>query len=236
MFDSKGAKAVAHGVKNTNRVITEEFGSLKASIQGSWVCKAHESHRHDFFLSYRVSSEKELANALYIELNKRKRSDGKTIRAFLDAFCLRDGENWQDGFLHGVAQSRVIVLLISEASLVNIMNANQRQDNVLLEYEHALATLAKGGWDNTRIMPVFVGHHEIVTRSTGATVRAYLKLAIPSIDSFPDEPHKTTNSPEGYTKTVRETMRSVLALQGHFINPEERLDDLYHDLIHLLNN
>jgi len=234
MFDSK-ANSIRRGVVNVNRVITEEVVAIKTAATGSWVCKAHDSHRHDFFINYRVSSEKVLATNLFIELNKRTRPDGKKVRAFMDAFCLRDGEPWQDGFLHGVVNSRVVVLLISEASLAGVKTAHERQDNVLLEYEHALAVLGKKGWGKMRIMPVFVGHHEVFTRPDGSTVRAYVKLPIPRMEEFPDAPHKCSTPAEGFVdKSVRETMRSIFALQGHFINPEERLDALYNDLMALL--
>jgi len=178
--------------------------------------------------------DKVLAITLFHELNKRKRGDGRQTTAFLDFFCLRDGEPWQDGFLHGVAKTKVAVLLISEGSLVNIKKANEKQDNVLLEYEHALAILDKKGWEKMRIMPVFVGHHEEVTRANGTMIRAYIKLSIPRLDEFPNEPHNTTAAPEGYKRTIRETMQAIFALQGHFVNPEERLDALYHDLDVLL--
>jgi hypothetical protein len=46
-----------------------------------------------------VISEKVLALSISTALNKLKRKDGKQVRAFLDAHCLNDGENWQDGYV-----------------------------------------------------------------------------------------------------------------------------------------
>ncbi len=51
--------------------------------------------KFDCFLSYRFSADADLAEKLYYALSLRG------IFAFLDKKCLRNGENWKDGFLTG---------------------------------------------------------------------------------------------------------------------------------------
>ncbi len=50
---------------------------------------------YDCFINYRVATEADVAEKLYYYL----RSNG--IHAFLDRKCLKNGQNWKDGFLTG---------------------------------------------------------------------------------------------------------------------------------------
>ncbi len=50
---------------------------------------------YDCFINYRVATEADVAEKLYLYL----RSNG--IHAFLDRKCLKNGQNWKDGFLTG---------------------------------------------------------------------------------------------------------------------------------------
>jgi len=230
-----GARLIKKNVLIAKRFITEEGSAIVAAAKGTWVCKQHQSYRHDLFLSYRVQTEKALALTLCMALNKMNRNDGKQIRAFLDAFCLNDGENWQDGFLNGLASSKVIILLISNESIKAIKGAHEKQDNVLLEYEYALSIMGAKGSNSIKLFPIFVGTNEELMRPDGTKVWAYVKFTFPNIDDFPDQPHRSSHPPSGYNKTIRETMRAIFALQGQFLNPEERLDIIYNDLLRLVN-
>ena len=65
-----------------------------------------------------------------------------------------DGEDYEQGFLNGIAGSGLIVLLISNASLKGIIeNAAHRQDNVLIEMEVALQRLEER---KASVLPLFV--------------------------------------------------------------------------------
>ncbi|KAF0698287.1 Aste57867_11080 [Aphanomyces stellatus] len=90
---------------------------------------------YDCFLNYRVASEKDVAEKLYLYLRTRQ------LHPFLDRMSLKNGEPWKDGFLRGLTQSRLFVALVSDAALARCRddNIDHTTDNVLLEYESALA-------------------------------------------------------------------------------------------------
>lgn len=50
---------------------------------------------------------------LYSQLAVKKSTISDPIFVFLDKQCLTYGQNWEDGFLNGLASSKVIVLLMS---------------------------------------------------------------------------------------------------------------------------
>lgn len=105
-----------------------------------YTCWSHNVHRHDFFLNYRVASEgnayvhsqvivawlnshsmfsfesitqKPIIQEIYEILSCQKTSTGDNVFVYWDKMCLNYGQNWQDGFLFGMQNAKVIVLLIS---------------------------------------------------------------------------------------------------------------------------
>ena len=70
-------------------------------------------------------------------------------KLFLDTKSLRDGEDWEVGFVRGLLSSLMMVPLVSwhegdegsVAQMVAFSEVNDYQDNVLLEWELALALL-----------------------------------------------------------------------------------------------
>jgi hypothetical protein len=50
---------------------------------------------------------------IYEKLSPSKLS-GEDIFVFWDKKCLNFGQNWEDGFIHGITNSSAIILLISE--------------------------------------------------------------------------------------------------------------------------
>ena len=62
---------------------------------------------------------------------------GKTC--YLDKRCLVKGEDWREGFMHGIFHSSVIVLLVSSGALQQTQTAHEKEDNVLLEWQSALS-------------------------------------------------------------------------------------------------
>ena len=109
------------------------------------------------FISYRQSTDKEFALKLYSQVRARSLdfpfggSEGDKPRPFLDLKCLQDGEPWQQGFIQGLSCTLVLVPLVtwvqgdfgSIGQMASLDPANGKDwvDNVLLEYELALAML-----------------------------------------------------------------------------------------------
>lgn len=90
---------------------------------------------------------------IYEKLAVDRGEDRKPIFVYWDRKCLRFGLNWEKGFLNGLLNSQVIVLLISAKVIQSfslflllllticfksleriIQNASKGQDNVLIEY------------------------------------------------------------------------------------------------------
>jgi len=103
---------------------------------------------HDIFISYRVNTEKKIADKLALLLDSCKKDDDSKVRTFLDSQCLVDGGNWEKNFLSALHHSKLIVLILSEAGLdlpsasdatmTKIQRADHEQDNCLLEYEYTV--------------------------------------------------------------------------------------------------
>eukprot|EP00026_Physarum_polycephalum_P010311 Phypoly_transcript_10469.p1 GENE.Phypoly_transcript_10469~~Phypoly_transcript_10469.p1 ORF type:complete len:373 (+),score=31.70 Phypoly_transcript_10469:101-1120(+) len=129
-------------------------------------CKTHNSDKHHIFVSYRVDSEGKqtpftsveraggFVELVYWELAPQKLQYGPEILVFWDKMCLNDGCDWEEGFLHGITSSSVIILLLSNKVIEGICSkAPIDQDNVLVEYECALLQYKKEG---KPVIPVFV--------------------------------------------------------------------------------
>ncbi|KAI9330898.1 hypothetical protein DFJ73DRAFT_963861 [Zopfochytrium polystomum] len=107
-------------------------------------------YQFDCFISYRVASEALLAQELRLHLMKRG------LKVFLDQENLKDGENWQSGFVTGLKSSRVVLLLVSAAALDprRVARSVSAVDNVLLEWETAMAA---SKWGFCSVLPIYVG-------------------------------------------------------------------------------
>jgi hypothetical protein len=119
---------------------------MMATSQQAWQCNYHDAPSHEFFISYRVDSDKDTAARFHLEMEafsfkQLQRGQAATaLCGFIDAKCLNPTEDWQDGFLHGLQTSKVVVYLISDISLqvmenkldagiVSILSSNmQRKD------------------------------------------------------------------------------------------------------------
>ncbi len=70
-------------------------------------------NKYTIFISYRQKSEHKFAKMLYEELNSQKTPAGKLVSVFLDQVCLKDGDEWADGFCEGLFNSRIYMPLIT---------------------------------------------------------------------------------------------------------------------------
>jgi hypothetical protein len=164
-------------------------------------CRCHPgSFFHDVFISYRRGPDATLVDLLNAKISNDLRIHSNPPRVYVDRQCIRPGADWSAHFAAGLNTSKVILLIISIASLERIRDLNPRQDNVLLEYQKAMLRSAADA--NIVVIPVFVG-----------TVGQALQP--PIAEDFPDVPAVASHPPT----SVRAIMRQVLGLHGLFIQP-----------------
>jgi len=99
--------------------------------------------------------------------------------------------------------AKVIILLVSEAALENVKNADKWQDNMLLEYERAME---KADHHEVKLYPLLVGklHGNSLEKFSGFNV-----------DAYPNAKHASPKS----KNNVRETMRKLFKQQGQHNDP-----------------
>lgn len=192
------------------------MASRKAKKPVTWKCKHHGLRAHTIFINYRVWCGHHLSQKIFWCLEGEKLGNGQPLSAFLDHYCLNEGEDWQNGFLNGLNYASLLVLLVQEDLLDNIKhNSTKWQDNVLLEYEAALAKKELG---EAMIYPVWVGKYtREESRGVEPLTRPYDMF---DATAFPDGPHALSDGSKG--KNVRETMSKLFALKndGIFLDPE----------------
>ena len=122
---------------------------------------AGEAALYDCFLSYRVASDRPLAERLYTLLT------AASWAVFWDVKCLKPGESWEEGFCRGLAQSHIFVPILSRGAINHASQAKQSFahlhpdspcDNVLLEYMLAVEMHQRSLL--RFIYPIFVGDLE----------------------------------------------------------------------------
>ncbi|KAJ1568840.1 hypothetical protein HK405_013215 [Cladochytrium tenue] len=79
----------------------------------------HTKRNHHVFISYRVDSDKDVAEKVWQSLEKKvnQHHHHETACVFLDKYCLKIGEDWEKGFVNAIRQCRIIVYLFSQESL-----------------------------------------------------------------------------------------------------------------------
>jgi len=159
---------------------------------------------YDVFISYRVKTDRFFAEKLFLALRWFQ------IKTFLDKYCLKTGEPWENGFMNGLQRSKVIVLCISDQMLEGIKHAgSSKGDSVLKEIEAALDFRDNG---SKKIFPILLGEFDFNADS-------FKKFNNFNAYEFPDEPHVTG-------KNIRATMTELFASQGEHINPEDVIDSI----------
>jgi len=120
------------GIKLDPTDVDPSVAKIAQAIGHDESCDGDETY--DCFINYRVATEANTAMTLYLELKTQG------INAFLDKKCLKDGEDWKQGFLRGLRNSRQFVALISSDALSQVRNfeVDHSYDNVLIEYQAAL--------------------------------------------------------------------------------------------------
>jgi len=168
----------------------------------------------------------------YLAVKKDKQ--GNAFYVFWDKQCLNDGQNWESGFIHGIQNSQVIVLLISNSTVNEIVTkAAQQQDNVLIEYECAL--LLNKIYE-VPVFPVFLaelGQGHIPSKFDFKT-------------QFPDVPHCRNEVAQRYVgnlrlhvpefersflQSIKKTMAEIFKLNGAFLPHRMENDEEVHRVI-----
>jgi len=116
--------------------------------------KVNDADVHHSFISYRQKTEKTFSTMLFsgvkaLAVDEEFGYPDCKPKLFLDTKSLRDGEDWEAGFVRGLLSSLMMVPLVSwhegnegsVAQMVAFSDVNDYQDNVLLEWELALALL-----------------------------------------------------------------------------------------------
>ena len=197
-----------------NKVITGfPTGSPNGTLGGlpllsGWECDHHGIGCHDAFVSYRVACEGAAGNGLAGRvadaIEAPRVADGGIggLRAcvFWDARCLNSGESWELGLKNGLEGASLVLPLISAAALRGMASlASARRDNLLMEWEIALARQRAG---LCMILPIFISDFDEDGRRRTVDFREA---------SYPAAPHFLSHIP------IRETVAAVLKLQGTHI-------------------
>ncbi|KAJ3283182.1 hypothetical protein HDU79_009285, partial [Rhizoclosmatium sp. JEL0117] len=158
-------------------------------MSSKWKC-ARGYSSHDFFISYRVSTDSNVAISLSAQL-----SDAGLFHCYLDRQCLVASSHWEQGFLAGLERAVVIVPLVSIACLKSL---KPYHDSVVLEWELAIQRHQQG---LAKLIPVFI--HDSTANS------------FPSVSDFADELHDHPKSPRQLTlRNIVEYLYSIHGIHG----------------------
>jgi hypothetical protein len=112
------------------------------------------SSTFDCFISYRVAADHAFVQSLYWALKAHG------MEPFWDQESLAAGSNWRDGFLRGLKRSKYFIAVISREALSPLRReGDHSEDNVLLEYETALAVHNRLGGERKYFIPLLLGQH-----------------------------------------------------------------------------
>jgi len=116
-------------------------------------------YEYDCFISYRVFSDKSLAEILYLRLKNEKK-----MNPFWDKKCLKKGESWKSGFLNGLRNSFTFISLLSVTGMGPCRDnfIDHTYDNVLIELQTALSInrLIKATEGRSYFLPCFIDFEE----------------------------------------------------------------------------
>lgn len=183
------------------------------------------------FISYRVSTEKDLARELYLgikaEVSERDfLFPGLKPKIYYDAESIHDGEDWEKEFVSGLVSSLLLLPVLSwhtydTGSVGQLMSLSDkdRVDNCLLEWELGLILSENGNSNLKGIFPVMLG---------GIDSRGYLEFPGMKLAELPDKPslktkarlvdicelHGITLSESDVRRTVKEVVDALLKKQG----------------------
>jgi len=228
--------------------IDHELKQNPITSQNAGKCWSHFQIIHDIFLNHRVATEgkpsahslepkRGMVQMLYESFANLRKQSGDPVFVFWDFKCLNFGQNWEQGFLNALKNSRVIVLLVSMKALEGIAkNAKERQDNVLVEYECAII---QNKLHKIPVIPVFLSEIE---NDDANGVHTHVAFDFSKAKAlFPKEPHAREKSVQDnidslgttlkqsdthFLSSIFDTMREIFLFQACFLSQrgESRVD------------
>ena len=181
------------------------------------------SKPYHVFLSYRVSSDRELAEKLYDKLSLQG------LNVWWDKVSLEHGAQWEEAFVMGICDSACFVPILSRGALAPYSTLAEESpvDNMLLEQQVALELHSRGMI--AAICPVLVG--ELFHAAEISTERLYTdffeseskpscdKVIVRSIDkALADNMTKVGVQGElvrtAPQRTVKSTLNALLTFQA----------------------
>jgi hypothetical protein len=180
--------------------------------------KGIAARRCRVFLGYRVASDVDLVEKLYLGL----KAEG--VDVWWDKKCLPPGQPWEEGFADGLCSSDVFVPVLSKASLAPFaqLTAASACDNVLLEYQLALELHKRG--DLRAIYPVLVGELKHLGDEFGDLYSDFFKSggvpACPDVvvkaveDKVAEHLERLGKGALSAARTVKATLNALTKFQG----------------------
>mmetsp|Transcript_12169 Transcript_12169/g.40029 ORF Transcript_12169/g.40029 Transcript_12169/m.40029 type:complete len:1058 (+) Transcript_12169:49-3222(+) len=219
-------------LEKRNQIEAQKLSAQDVISDRVWMCHRHKCYAHDIFINYRYKTDAQLALNLAQELSLQTKEDGSHPTVFLDRHCLNEGEDWKEGFVHGLKNAKLIVLVLSKEGLEygnRIRDAPIHEDNLLVEYETAVHMFKQ---KEVALLPLFVQQKVDDGNCVdvpGAPVLEHSEVgpaAYREFDpyqhirdaGFPDRKHA---SPHTFGETVASTMKSILQIQGEQVVPDQ---------------
>jgi len=199
------------------QLVGHALSELESSSSLSDKCKCHPTRHHDFFISYRQASEGITSNGLAMHMWRLL--DGaplatRTSTAFWDRKCINLGQQFQHEFVRFLRSTKVVVLLISATTVGGMMYADQREDNVLLEWELSLELWRRGV---VELVLVRVKDTEDQGESPGHMGGDFFTLP----NRLPEQLHESALSARLLPdrQTVRQTVKELFKLKMVTVSP-----------------
>ncbi|KAJ1561547.1 hypothetical protein HK405_003581, partial [Cladochytrium tenue] len=173
---------------------------------------------HHVFISYRVRTDGVLAEMLCDKLKSQVvegNPNGRQLHAhvFLDKEELTSGRKYEDQFLGALRAACLVLPIVSESSLASAAEMPPGAvDNLLREWDLAL-DLAKVG--ELVIIPVLVG-----SNGPDGSYRRFTAFHLIG--------QMSADRPAGASRSAREIVSSILAVQGVFVDPTDLGDKVRH--------
>ncbi|KAJ3130942.1 hypothetical protein HK100_007141 [Physocladia obscura] len=178
--------------------------------RGGWMLS---KDTYDFFISYRVASDAKIAMELYFRLKDQRVVDehgnSRHVRVYWDKECLKKGQDWHDGFVEGLKNSRCVLMIVSAGAIERMAASDKYGDNVLLEWETAVLS---GEFGICIPQPVFINDPSAKSKGYDALTAFRSSDKCPKLRSMASGAHHLS----AYT-----TLGEISKLQGINLNTEE---------------